>query len=128
MARKATPSGGPARKRATAKPKAKAKAPARKPARAAGADRRKTSGRRSSDMSASDALMKFLESPLVADLLAIGATAALAAVAARSSRDRGARSAVKAAGAAAASAMGRRLSTEIDEIRKASKAKGGATG
>ena len=124
MARKATPSSGAARKRATAKPKAKATA--RKPARAASTERRKASGRRSSDMSASDALMKFLESPLVADLLAIGATAALAAVAARSSRDRGAKSAVKAAGAAAASAMGRRLSTEIEEIRQATKAKGGA--
>jgi hypothetical protein len=76
-------------------------------------------------------LFKLIESPLVADLLAVGATAALAAIAeSRFSRrdDVGKKSSktLKAAAKAAAAAMGRRLSTEVDEIRKASKAKGAA--
>src|SRR5688572_32483178 len=138
MAKKASPakSGTTGRKRAAAKPKT-AKAVPRKPARAAGTDRRKTSDRRkgdrrSSDLTAADALFKLIESPLVADLLAVGATAALAAIAeSRFSRrdDVGRKSskALKAAAKAAAAAMGRRLSTEVDEIRKASKkAKGAA--
>ncbi len=126
MAKTASPAGTGAtrRKRAAAKPKAKTAA--RKPARKAGADRRKTSGRRSSDLTAADALFKLIESPLVADLLAVGATAALAAIAeSRFSRkgDAGRKSsrALKAAAKAAAAAMGRRLSTEVEEIRKASK-------
>jgi hypothetical protein len=124
------------RKRAAAKPKTKAKAAPRKPARAGGTDRRKSDrrkspDRRSSDLTAADALFKLIESPLVADLLAVGATAALAAIAeSRFSRrdDVGRKSskALKAAAKAAAAAMGRRLSTEVDEIRKASKAKGAA--
>ena len=120
MAKKATPA-------RTAKPKAKKAV--RKPVRAAGAERRKasgSSGRRSSDRTAGDALFKLLESPLVADLLAIGATAALAAIAENRSKRTGAESSkssrsLKAAGKAAAAAMGRRLSTEFGEIRKASK-------
>ena len=131
MAKRASPAKGgtTGRKRAAAKPKAKATV--RKPARAAGADRRKTSGRRSSDLTAADALFKLIESPLVADLLAVGATAALAAIAeSRFSRkdDVGRKSskALKAAAKAAAAAMGRRLSTEVDEIRKASKKPKGA--
>ena len=126
MAKKASPAKGA--KRAAAKPKAKRAA--RKPARAAGAERRKTD-RRSSDLTAADALFKLIESPLVADLLAVGATAALAAIAeSRFSRkdDVGRKSskALKAAAKAAAAAMGRRLSTEVDEIRKASKKPKGA--
>ena len=124
MAKRASPAstGTTKRKRAAARPKTKAAA--RKPARAASADRRK-SGRRSSDLTAADALIKLIESPLVADLLAVGATAALAAVASSSLRkgDDGRRSssALKAAAKAAAAAMGQRLSTEVEEIRKASK-------
>lgn len=132
MAKKATSSTGSARKRAAAKPKAKSSArkpvrkPAAKPVRAAATDRRRASGGRASDMSASDALVKLIESPLVADLLAVGATAALAALASqRFSGARGTRSAVKEAGKAAAAAMGRRISTEVEEIRKASKARDG---
>lgn len=73
--------------------------------------------------SAAEALVKLIESPLVAELLAVGATAALAAIAAegfgrRSEGNRPTR-ALKAAGKAAAAAMGKRLGTEIDEIRKA---------
>ena len=134
MAKRATPAGTGTtkRKRAAAKPKTAA----RKPARAAGTERRRTSDRRksdrrTSDLTAADALFKLIESPLVADLLAVGATAALAAIAeSRFSRrdDVGRKSskALKAAAKAAAAAMGRRLSTEVDEIRKASKAKGAA--
>ena len=73
-------------------------------------------------MTAADALQKLIESPLVADLLAIGATAALAAIAGRGvTRTGGTGGAVKAAGKAAAAAMGQRLTTEIEEIRTASR-------
>ena len=136
MAKRATPAGTGTRKRTRAAAKPKAKAVARKPARAAGTDRRKSSdrrksNRRTSDLTAADALFKLIESPLVADLLAVGATAALAAIAeSRFSRgdDLGRKSskALKAAAKAAAAAMGRRLTTEVDEIRKASKARGAA--
>jgi hypothetical protein len=136
MAKRATPAGTGTTKRKRAAAKPRTKAAARKPARAAGADRRKTSDRRksdrrTSDLTAADALFKLIESPLVADLLAVGATAALAAIAeSRFSRkdDVGRKSskALKAAAEAAAAAMGRRLSTEVDEIRKASKKPKGA--
>ncbi|HET7708920.1 MAG TPA: hypothetical protein VFK50_05215 [Sphingomicrobium sp.] len=79
---------------------------------------------------ASDAVRKLLESPLVADLLAVGATAALAAIAEHGfgGKGEGKRTsrAVKEAGKAAAAAMGRRLGTEFDEIRKVAKVKAGA--
>lgn len=79
-----------------------------------------------SDFSAGDALLKLLESPLVADLLAVGATAALAAITESRSGRRGDPSyknsrALKAAGKAAAAAIGRRLSSEFEEIRTAAK-------
>jgi len=75
-----------------------------------------------------DAFLHLLQSPLVADLLAVAATAALAALAeqrfgGQTSRKKAAGKAVKAAGAAAAAAIGRRLSEEIEEIKKASKPK-----
>jgi hypothetical protein len=76
-----------------------------------------------------DALIKLLQSPLVIDLLAVGATAALAAITeTRSNRAQGAvgnnKKTLKAAGKAAASAVGRRLANEFDEIREASKKAG----
>ena len=132
MAKRASPAGTSTAKRKRAAAKPRPKTTARKPARAAGSERRKTSGRRSSDSTAADALFKLLESPLVADLLAVGATAALAAIAeSRFGRkdDAGTKSsrALKSAAKAAAAAMGRRLSTEVGEIRKAStKPKGSA--
>ena len=95
------------------------------PARAAGAGgERRSSGEQSFDPV--DALVKLLQSPLVIDLLAVGATAALAAITeTRSGRAQGARGqsgkTVKAAGKAAAAAIGRRLQSEFDEIREASK-------
>jgi hypothetical protein len=74
---------------------------------------------------AADALVKLIESPLVAELLAVGASAALASFAAqgfgRGTDDgRSTRRALKTAVKSAATAMGARLSTEVDEIRKAS--------
>ncbi len=78
-----------------------------------------------------EAFIKLLQSPLVAELVAVAATAALASLAengftsgGEASRGKRAGKAVKVAGKAAAAAVGRRLGTEIDEIRKA--AKGGA--
>ena len=78
-----------------------------------------------------DALIKLLQSPLVIHLLAVGATAALAAITeSRSSRAQGAmdsrssKKVLKAAGKAAAAAVGRRIATEFDEIKAASKRSG----
>ena len=84
-------------------------------------------GKRSSDASMGDAFIKLLQSPLAAELVAVAATAALAALAEHgftnggASRGKRAGKAVKEAGKAAAAAVGRRLSNEIDEIRKAAK-------
>ena len=76
---------------------------------------------------AGEAFVKLLQSPLVAELVAIAATAALASLAEHgftsgASRGKRAGKAVKEAGKAAAAAVGRRLGNEIDEIRKAAKA------
>jgi hypothetical protein len=82
---------------------------------------------------AGDAFVKLMQSPLVAELVAVAATAALASLAEHGfasggggSRGKRAGKAVKEAGKAAAAAVGRRVGTEFDEIRAASKAKGGA--
>ena len=90
-------------------------------------------GRRSSDAGMSDAFIKLLQSPLVAELVAVAATSALASLAEHGftssggSRGKRAGKAVKEAGKSAAAAIGRRLSNEIDEIKKAAKvSKGGA--
>ena len=70
----------------------------------------------------------------MADIIAVAATAVLAALAEHGFSSRGASDgkraskAVKAAGKAAAAAVGRRLITEFEEIKTASKkAKDGAT-
>jgi hypothetical protein len=91
-------------------------------------------GRKKSEgFDASDAVIRLLQSPLVAELVAVAATAALAALAEKGYSTNGSRrgragNAVKAAGKAAAAAVGRRLSTEFDEIRSAAKtSKDGAT-
>ncbi len=75
---------------------------------------------------AGEAFIKLLQSPLVAELVAVAATAALAALAEHgftsggdATRGKRAGKAVKEAGKAAAAAVGRRLGTELDEIRKA---------
>lgn len=87
------------------------------------------SGGSGSQDSVGDAFIKLLQSPLVAELVAVAATAALASLAAHGftgggggSRGKRAGRAVKEAGKAAADAVGRRLGTEIEEIRKAAKA------
>jgi hypothetical protein len=85
-------------------------------------------GSGSSDGGMGDAFIKLLQSPLVAELVAVAATAALAALAEHGfttssggTRGKRAGKAVKEAGKAAAAAVGRRLGNEIDEIRKAAK-------
>lgn len=114
---------GSARKPAAAKatrPKAATKPAARAKAKPKTEQQQQQHG-------AADALIKLLESPLVVDLIAVGATAALAAIAekrfGRRDEDDAAasKSAAKAAGKAAAAAMGRRISSEVEEILKASK-------
>lgn len=89
---------------------------------------RSEGGSRSSDGGMGDAFIKLMQSPLVAELVAVAATAALAALAEHGSTSGGATrgkragKAVKEAGKAAAAAVGRRLGTEVDEIRKAASA------
>ncbi len=129
-------------KKATGTSKSSAKkssSAARKPRKPGKAVTATSSSRRSSsadDSGISEAVIKLLQSPLVADLLAVAATAALAALAEHGFSSRGAGAspggkragrAVKEAGKAAAAAIGRRLGNEFEEIRAASKAsKGGA--
>src|SRR4051812_45503080 len=85
-------------------------------------------GRRSDDAGVGDTFIKLLQSPLVAELVAVAATAALAALAEHGfttgagTRGKRAGKAVKEAGKAAAAAVGRRLGTEVDEIKKAATA------
>ena len=122
-------------KKATKSASSGAKKPKRSTRGSKAVARRTVGGGKSSD--AGEVFIKFLQSPLVTDLLAVAATAALASLAEHgvSNRDKegkpGKRAgkAAKAAGKAAATAIGRRLTEEIDEIRKASKkAKAGAKG
>jgi len=95
-----------------------------------------SSGKSRSDAGMGDSFIKLLQSPLVAELVAVAATAALAALAehgftssAGASRGKRAGKAVKEAGKAAAAAVGRRLGTEFDEVRRAANAsRGGAKG
>jgi hypothetical protein len=69
-----------------------------------------------------------LEHPLVTELLAVGAMAAVGAIAEHGVKSRNGEAkkgskVVKNAGKAAAAAMGKRLMTEFDKIREASKNK-----
>ena len=124
MAKKATSKGAPKRPK-----KSEAQSGSRSVARVSGGG-----GKRSQDgLNAGDAFIKLLQSPLVAELVAVAATSALAALAEHGftsggggTRGKRAGKAVKEAGKAAAAAVGRRLTTEIDEIKKAAKAKSGA--
>ncbi|MCL6684585.1 hypothetical protein [Sphingomonas alba] len=73
-------------------------------------------------------LASLLEHPLVTELLAVGAMAAVSAIAEHGVKSRNGElkkgsKVIKNAGKAAATAMGKRLVTEFDEIRKASKKK-----
>ncbi len=116
-------------KKATSKAKAGAKAGSKSKAVAV---RRSGGGQhRSTSDTAGEALIKLLQSPLVAELVAVAATAALGALAQEGISGKGsggkrAGNAVKRAGKAAAKAIGDRLGTEIDEIKKAATAKRGA--
>lgn len=115
MAKKATGKGGT---KSRAKDGRKASSTARAVA--------PSGGRRSrSEEGMGEAFIKLLQSPLVAELVAVAATAALASLAehgftsgGEGSRGKRAGKAVKEAGKAAAAAVGRRLGTEVDEIRK----------
>lgn len=84
-------------------------------------------GKSKADGKGFEALIKLADHPLVADLLAVGAMAAVAAIADKGfsgkSKDKkgGSSQAVKAAGTAAAAAIGKRLITEFEEVKKASK-------
>ena len=113
MAKKASSTKKDGKKKAEGKAKPAKKALANRPAKS------KSSG----GNAGSDTVRKLIESPLVADLLAVGATAALAAIAQHgfgSGEGKGGTSkALKQAGKAAASAMGQKLSSEFKEIRKA---------
>ena len=91
-----------------------------------GAARKKDGGAKKakSGPGAADAFVNLLQSPLVADLVAAAATAAIGALAAKNASGGDAKAsgnAVKAAGKAAATAIGRRLTEEVDAIRKSSK-------
>jgi len=120
MAKTTTKSAAPKRKPKSKPAAARPKTPARPVARR----RASASGKESS---AVDALLKLLESPLVADLLAVGATAAVAALTEhRSSRKSGggaSNTILRAVATAAAAAIGRRLTTEFEEIRNAANAR-----
>ena len=117
-------------KKATTKSATKSSGKARK-SRSKPVARLSSSGGRSGKQDgfdAGEAFVKLLQSPLVAELVAVAATAALASLAEHGiasggggSRGKRAGKAVKEAGKAAAAAVGRRLGSEIDEIRKASK-------
>ena len=117
MAKKASPKGG-----TKSAKKSSSKSSARAQTSSAGSGKQ-------NGFDAGDAFVKLVQSPLVAELVAIAATAALASLAehgftSKGSASRGKRAgkAVKEAGKSAAAAVGRRLGTEFDEIRKASKA------
>ncbi len=126
MAKKATTKQGGASAKNSANRTSRTSGGARKPSRAVA--KRSTPGRGGSQDNMGDAFIKLLQSPLVADLVAVAATAALAALAEHGFSNRSATGdkrragrAVKEAGKAAAAAIGRRLTNEIEEIRTASK-------
>jgi hypothetical protein len=91
------------------------------------AEKRKKAGKKSKG--AADALWKLAEHPMVAELLAIGATAAVAAIAegtGKGQKKTASSRAVKEAGKAAAAAIGARLISEFAEgtAKKSRTAKG----
>jgi hypothetical protein len=135
MARKATGKRGAAKGKATGAGTKKSSTKPRGTKVARATSSRSRSGGRSDQDAMGDAFIKLLQSPLVADLVAVAATAALAALAEHGFSSRGASGtghragrAVKEAGKAAAAAVGRRLTTEVEEIRKATKSNRGAGG
>ncbi len=112
------------------KPKAGEKKKSKKPASRALATVPAKSGKSGKSGSKKGSGIKdfssLLEHPLVTELLAVGAMAAVGAIAEHGVKSRNGEvkkgsKVVKNAGKAAAAAMGKRLMTEFDEIRKASK-------
>ena len=128
------------KKAKAAKPKAKkAKpAPTKRPAKSAAkkpVTRKKAAPRRPKVIKSSTFnIAELIDHPLVADLLAVGAMAAVGAIADHNVKTRtgesesGSSRAIKAAGKAAAAAVGKRLMTEVDAIKKASKPKSSKRG
>ncbi len=112
----------PKKAKASAVKKSPTRKATSKPAKKAAPRRRTTSRPTSSGFD----VTKLIDHPLVADLLAVGAMAAVAAIADHHVKTRtgeaesGSSKAVKAAGKAAAAAIGRRLMTEVNEVKKAS--------
>jgi hypothetical protein len=120
MAKKVTKTSATPAKR---KPAAKRKTPAAKRTKPKSSPRPRQQKAESS-MTAGDALVGLLESPLVADVLAAGAAAALASFTHHRltrRRDSNSKVALKDAAKAAATAMGARLSEEFDEILESAK-------
>ena len=122
MARKAPKSATRSRAKDDKKPRKTGTAVARRASASGGG------GRSRAQPEMGEAFIKLLQSPFVAELVAVAATAALAALAehgftsgGEGSRGKRAGKAVKQAGKAAAAAVGRRLANELDEIRKAAK-------
>ena len=111
------PAKTPAKKAARTAAPATAKAKARRPSARPKASRPRTT---------TFNIAELIDHPLVADLLAVGALAAVGAIADHNVKTRtgesesGSSKAVKAAGKAAAAAVGKRLMTEFDAIKKAS--------
>ncbi len=68
-----------------------------------------------------EALARLAESPIVADLIAVGATAAVAALAARGTAGSAKGNAAKNAGKAAAAAIGARLMSEFNAMKESAK-------
>ena len=100
----------------------KAKAPKPpKPAKAAKAGKSDSGAKRSRRSEGFEGLAKFVDHPLVADLLAAGALAAVTAIAEHQLGDRKESSSkmVKSVGKAAATAMGRKLMGDIGAITTA---------
>ena len=118
MAKKATAAGDKAKSKSGAK---KAKTRADDAPKSAKKARKAKSSSRST--SAADVVFKLAEHPIVAELIAIGATAAVAAIA-KGGTDKAGRSstkAVKDAGKAAAAAIGARLVDEFKAVKKSAK-------
>lgn len=127
----------PKAKKPKAPAKAAAKAAAKKPAtKKKSAPRpRKAAPRRPQVLkSTTFNIAELIDHPLVADLLTVGALAAVGAIADHNVKTRtgetesGSSKAIKAAGKAAAAAVGKRLLTEVDAIKKASGPKGAKRG
>lgn len=108
----------------TDKPKAKKSKGADGAKRKSGKSSAKAGKPSSKAGNAADALLKLAEHPLVADLIAVGATAAVAAIVKSKSgpaSKSGSTRAVKDAGKAAAAAIGARLVGEFKAVKSASK-------